>query len=1010
MLKRLKDCFCSSSMIFFLTVSVLVLNLSTVFISDLSAQGGMKGRLIDEALKINAVRRGDLSIRSDLFTNPFALSYFRRWMDNPINAPIEAQAKAMSILAKCEDPLLWIKELATLSDLNMIGPIPLKKYARHEFTAPWQLKEAIYLILDAIYTANLRLGALKAGISSENMSLIESLVLHEAYIGRDSEGKIERSLSISEQRQAIAVAENVNMADIFAAGLTIIGAVAKARELLTKTDKWQKEVSSFSFMTDLGKVEIGGKGPDVHQDAATLIIDLGGNDVYKGKTASGANGKCSLVLDLGGDDLYVGEDCTQGSGVWGIGILYDLDGNDLYRAGSCSQGAGLFGLGLIIDGGGTDTYLGTKFVQAASSWGWGGLIDLGGEDTYSCQHSGQAYSGVLGISCLCDIKGNDKYLSGVKAPDPREPDMNKSFSQGFSFGMRNLAAGGFAILADKSGNDLYQCQYFGQGASYWMGIGVLYDETGKDTYVARRYAQGAGIHFSFGLLMDAAGNDHISSWGVSQGCGHDYGIGILINEMGNDTYVSDWLSMGASQANGVGIFVDNSGDDGYESNTGMAVGNFIESRRSGGIGLFMDAHGKDRYSVNGANNTVWGMNRWSIGIDGESGGMSGINIITPLAATIISEEAEKKKREEKNDLASRLGISEEMPYPSDIKEMISIASHWGLEKDIPREASEKIFSLPPERSTPVVVEFISTPSIMTLIFMERFFKVHAFHALSELVEKMRNLDPVAKVRAFYFLGLLKDSRVLDYFAEALNDPSWEIRSAAIRAIGEVLNIRRLKVLVPMMQAFDEALAQNNPGIIKRYLGNDDSRVNEVLSVVVRTIPLEYKTYKRYEEMSSIEKREKIMNDFAAFVFKNLDKILPVLERWVADINHSSEISERLMPYVVDLDPAVRKSAVYSLGQMNYRPAIPEIMALFKDPHLWVRDTAVLSLALFQDEALYPLAQSLRRESPSFKILAMDVLARIKSNQSKTLAERYLDDADENVRRAARKALSSFNIK
>ena len=458
-------------------------------------------------------------------------------------------------------------------------------------------------------------------------------------------------LSICEQRQAIDAAGSVKRKDILEAGLTVIEAMARARELLTKTDKWQDKVGSFSFMTDLGKVVVGGKGPDVYHDPAALIIDLGGDDVYKGRKASGSNGKCSLVLDLGGDDLYLGEDCTQGSGVFGIGILYDLGGNDLYRAESCAQGAGLFGLGLIIDGGGMDTYQGTKYVQAASSWGWGGLMDLSGDDTYLCRHSGQAYSGVLGISCLCDIKGNDKYLSGVKAPDPREPDMNKSFSQGFSFGMRNLVAGGCAILADKSGNDLYQCQYFGQGSSYWMGIGVLYDEIGQDTYIARRYAQGAGIHFSFGLLMDAAGDDHISSWGVSQGCGHDYGIGILINETGNDTYVSDWLSMGASQANGVGIFVDNSGDDGYESNTGMAVGNFIERRRSGGVGLFVDAGGKDRYSVTGENNTLWGMNRWSIGIDGESGGMSGINIIVPETAT-ISEEAEKEKKRESKLLSN----------------------------------------------------------------------------------------------------------------------------------------------------------------------------------------------------------------------------------------------------------------------------------------------------------------------------------------------------------------------
>lgn len=1008
MFKRLESFSCNLSVIFSPKFCVLaLLILLAFFIPDLSARGNINDPLIDKALEMNAARRGDLSIRSDLFTNPYTLGHFKKWMDNPMDAPLEAQVKAMTLLTKCKDPLLWIKELATLGDLQGIGPMPLKKCPRYPFTAPEEIKKAVYLILDAMYTANLALSKVKAALSSKNKTLIERLILPQACLNMDPEKKKEPSFGLSDQRQAIAAAGKIEMKGILVAGSTLIYALAQAKELLTENDDWQKDVGSFSFMTDLGRVELGGKGPDVHQDSAALVIDVGGNDVYRGKTASGTHGKCSVVLDLGGDDLYLGEDCTQGSGIWGVGILYDLEGNDLYRAGSCSQGAGLFGMGLLIDRSGRDIYLGMEFVQAASSWGWGGLIDLGGEDTYSCRHSGQAYSGVLGISCLCDTKGNDKYLSGTNAPDPREPDMNKSFSQGFSLGMRNLAAGGFAILADRSGNDLYQCQYFGQGSSYWMGIGVLYDETGKDVYVARRYAQGAGIHFSFGLLMDASGNDHMSSWGVSQGCGHDYGMGILINETGHDTYVSHWLSLGASQANGVGIFLDNTGDDGYESDTGMAVGHFIKRRRSGGIGLFVDAHGKDRYSVNGANNTVWGKNRWSLGIDGESYGMSGINIHAPAAAIIMSEEGKRQKREEKDSLARRLDMAEKLPYPLDIKELISVASNWGFEKDIPRMADKKILDLPPEKSVPVVVEHISTPNIMTLILMERFFKIHAFHSIPELVVKTRSADPIAKTRAFHFLGMLKDSRVLGYCTEALNDPSWKIRSAAITAIGDILNTGRLKSLLPMMQAFVKALAQNNPRILERYLGEDDGRAHEVLSVLVRVIPLEYKTYKSYEEMPSTKKGKEVVCNFVNLVYKNLSTIIPVLEKWIADINRSSELSERLMPYVLDIDPAVRKSAAYSLGRMQYPPAIPEILALLKDPHLWVRDTAVLSLALFQEDAIHPLTRCLGREDSSFKILAMDVLKRIKDIRSKKLIEKYLDHADEGVRRAAQNALSDF---
>ena len=91
----------------------------------------------------------------------------------------------------------------------------------------------------------------------------------------------------------------------------------------------QKNINSFSFKTDLGLVEIGGPVPDIHEKPAALIIDLGGNDLYKGKVAAGVDGKCSIVFDLGGDDVYLGEDFTQASGVWGIGVLFDLKGDDL---------------------------------------------------------------------------------------------------------------------------------------------------------------------------------------------------------------------------------------------------------------------------------------------------------------------------------------------------------------------------------------------------------------------------------------------------------------------------------------------------------------------------------------------------------------------------------------------------------------------------------------------------------------------------------------------------------
>jgi len=988
-----------------LTIRVLLLLLTVSSPSFSSAGTHDKSYLLDKALEIIAMRRGDLSINSDLYTDPYALSSFKRWMENPVKAPIEAQHKAMNLLKLSKNPFLWIQELAKLGDIHSPVPLPLNHYTSYELDPhlPKALKEAIHLILNAIYTANIRLGAIRNRMSPENIRSFERYLYPDTPQKTNSREETEELTRLKELREAIRIAGTLDRKGLIEAGLTISQALVKAEALLTKSHEWHETVKSFSFKTDLGLVEIGGTGNDRYEKSATLIIDLGGNDLYLGEMASGTDGRCAIILDLDGNDLYLGEDYTQGSGLWGIGILYDLAGDDLYRARHYSQGSGLFGIGLLIDLNGHDNYLGERFVQAASGWGWGGLIDIRGEDTYKCHHSGQAYAQVLGISSLCDLNGNDRYMSGLRTPDPREPDMNQSFSQGFAMGMRNLAAGGFAILADGSGNDFYQSQYFGQGASYWMGIGILYDENGKDTYMARRYAQGAGIHFSLGLLMDAAGNDHTSSWGVSQGCGHDYGIGIMINETGDDTYVSDWLSMGASEANGVGIFVDNSGDDGYETRSGMAVGHFIESRRAGGVGLFIDAGGRDRYSQKGSDNSVWGSNRWSVGIDEDSSGISGLNILPPEHISTINEEAERIRVEEKTHLSGILTRSEEMPYPLNIEGMLSVASHWGLEQGIPEKAKEKLLSMDPKKTVPAVVNLLGTPSIGSLIFMNGFFKIHAFQAMKELIKKIGDPDSIVRSRAFHHLGELKDSRAIEYCVDALNDPSWRVRSSAIRALGEILSKRRLEILVPMKMILDEGFKREDPHILKPYLEDDKKRLY-VLSVIARATPLDYLTYMRYAQIPSGKEKEGVISDFVNAVFDHLGKIIPLLERWIGDINQSEDVAKRLSVYINDPDPQVRRSAAYALAQMNYKRAIPDLLALLKDPSLWVRDTAVAALSLFQNDVISILDSAMKYENPSFKILTLDVLSRIRSGPSKTLIEKYLNDTHENVRRAARLAL------
>ena len=61
-----------------------------------------------------------------------------------------------------------------------------------------------------------------------------------------------------------------------------------------------------------------------------MIIDPGGDDTYlmKGKTPEQAiENPMTVILDLGGDDLYRGGDFTFGGTFFGsIGLLYERDG------------------------------------------------------------------------------------------------------------------------------------------------------------------------------------------------------------------------------------------------------------------------------------------------------------------------------------------------------------------------------------------------------------------------------------------------------------------------------------------------------------------------------------------------------------------------------------------------------------------------------------------------------------------------------------------------------------
>jgi hypothetical protein len=340
-------------------------------------------------------------------------------------------------------------------------------------------------------------------------------------------------------------------------------------DLISRFGQNEREIL-YESMTAMGKIIVAGSGPNVFNEDAALILDLGGDDLYLNNAGGTRPGiPLALVIDWEGNDRYLSrENFSQGTGLLGGGFLIDMGGDDTFVSMEGSQGGGFWGMGVLYHGVGRSTYTARSYCQGVGQMGVGLLIDRKGDDLYHCSFSGQGLGLFGGAGILIDEGGNDFYQLGGLKPDFRDPlKATVSKGQGFGYGIRaekgiQGVPGGMGILMDGEGNDTYVADYFAQGASYYYGLGILDDRDGNDRYVSGRYAQGAGIHSSVGVLMDRRGSDfYYASFGVAQGMGHDFGVGYLEDERGMDQYWGGMLVQGAATNGSLGIFIDLEGND-----------------------------------------------------------------------------------------------------------------------------------------------------------------------------------------------------------------------------------------------------------------------------------------------------------------------------------------------------------------------------------------------------------------------------------------------------------------
>ena len=581
-----------------------------------------------------------LSVHRFLFDNPWKTSAYTRALSNGLlkqtgNLPAlitSAHGKLdCSIrLGLTGDPLeATKKKIEELGDkalaqaLSEIGGKPADWYMSSEYKkAPPLARKAAALVLftvpDALRYRDLGLTQpiLKLGLDPEQVYR-EVLDYSVTTFAEEEAAGVEGTDDLSQVLLIESLLDNVDW-NLMNTGSTLLAlALNDAKAMLTAEGIEIPQVRfSYRMATPLGIVAISGTETDYYTAAPNLLtLDLGGDDTYNGCATNFSYAEpVSLALDLAGDDKYISgepEKPAFGAGIFGTALLMDCAGNDIYQMGYAGEGCGIFGTGAVQDLEGNDFYDSYGFAQGSGTFGTGLLIDAGGRDTYRTYKCAQGYGFTRGCGMLIDGgDGNDYYYANLV--DHFNGGLygathHVHFVQGSAFGRRadftegHSWAGGFGIICDGGGDDLYEADCYGQGNAYWYSVGMCVDKGGNDVYHAGQYSQASAPHFAAGILQDEAGDDkYVISIRQSMGHGRDWSLAWFEDAAGNDWYQGARTTMGVSHVNAISVFWDRHGDDTYLSK-GPTLG--MNEPEPGGslrdfllmLGMFVEGGGHDRY-------------------------------------------------------------------------------------------------------------------------------------------------------------------------------------------------------------------------------------------------------------------------------------------------------------------------------------------------------------------------------------------------------------------------------
>ena len=804
---------------------ILFFIISFLFIVNLAAWAGVIG---EEMLKYltEGLEGYNLTLKELTFDkkwvrdDTFRLNVITQLMDEPLHAPDFALTQA----AFCDSLTPYALAKFIIHNAYLLdAPITPRKDDNTKTSVNFKTRKLPRLLNNAVAVILLSFERaepyLKKSYSMFTKEQLERLLVNAPVIWSDEDDSLEAdslkgilykelalpfdTTSFSSDTVLLKYIKHFDRTSLFMASAIVAEGVEKALQMLKGVDV--NNIGSgilLDTLTAFGRIAIGGRNDDIYQGEYALLIDLGGDDRYKGRFASGIgilHQPFSVLIDLSGNDIYSSRRVFNiGAGLLGCGILVDLEGNDDYRGFHNSIGAGLFGVGMVIDNAGNDFYDAGYFSEAAGLVGQGLLFDGGGRDVFKGFDWTQGFGSTFGSGSLIDKGGNDVYTAGGRyIHHPLLPHDYRSFAQGFGMGFRPDAGGGIGFLYDTEGNDFYNAEVFAQGASYWYSLGMLFDRKGNDYYNACEYAQGAGIHLSIGVLIDEGGNDHyFSRLGPSQGEGHDLSVGILIDKKGNDSYVVSG-GQGIGLTNSCGIFIDCEGNDLYASSEKLGEGSANPSRGFGGLGAFIDMGGNDFYpkSRAGMDESIWIDGDYGVGMDVKSS---------------------RKPREE--EFPQKDTLAGDAP----VDKVFKIASMWEVaeNKTRVRNARERLKKMGMVAIKYIIDNKIATKSGLEMRAVNELAKAYPDSIEPFLINLISDKNLYKRANAIWLLGEIKSKKSVESLITVLKEKrNQRLKNTIINALGEIGERKASDVIVPYLTDKNERVRITSARALGRIKDN-----------------------------------------------------------------------------------------------------------------------------------------------------------------------------------------------